>query len=144
MSIENLVRAIQQRREKSGLHNPTGAMPDAIAEVDRLFDLKFKARLPDAYKRLLRVSDGLIENGLTIWPCTAHGKFTESVISANLELRDSVSDDFLYFGQRDDSVFVLDLPNWRFRAVELNGLAEWEAFPDCESMLVFILDRALD
>lgn len=144
MSIETLVRAIQQGREKYGLGNPPGASEDAIVEADRLFDSEFEQPLPEAYRRLLRVSDGLMDNGLTIWPCAPHGRFNESVVSANRELRDNVSDAFLYFGQRDDSVFVLELLTGRFLAVELNGLAEWEAFADCEAMLVFMLERALD
>ncbi len=144
MSIETLVSAIQQGREKYGLVNPAEASQEAIAEAARLFELAYEHPLPGAYQRLLRVSDGLMDNGLTIWPCSSHGQFTESVVSANRELRDNVSEAFLYFGQRDDSVFVLELVTGRFFAVELNGLAEWEAFADCESMIMFMLERALD
>ena len=95
MSIETLVRAIQQGREKYGLVNPVGASQDAIAESARLFELAFEQPLPEAYQRLLRFSDGLMDNGLTIWPCAPNEAFTESVVSANRELRDNVSDAFL-------------------------------------------------
>jgi hypothetical protein len=65
------------------------------------------------------------------------------VVSANRERRESISEDFLYFGQRDDSVFVLETSTGRWQAGELNGLAVWEEFSDVESMLVFMLERAL-
>jgi len=68
-------------------------------------------------QQLLRVSNGVMENGLTIWPCAPHWKFTESVVPANREMRESVSEDFLYFGQRDDSVFALETSTGRWQAV---------------------------
>ena len=143
MSVETLIREIQKSRIKYQLFNPDGATDAMVAETSRQFERAFEQPLPEAYQQLLRISDGVMENGLTIWPCAPHWKFTESVVSANREMRDSVSEDFLYFGHRDDSVFVLETSTGRLLAVELNGLAVWEEFSDYESMLVFMLERAL-
>ncbi len=74
---------------------------------------------------------------MTIWPCAPHWKFTESVVPANREMRERISEDFLYFGQRDDSVFVWETSTVRWQAV-------WEEFSDAESMLVFMLERPMD
>ena len=111
--------------------------------TSRQFELAFAQPLPEAYRQLLRISDGVMENGLKIWPCAPRWSFTESVVSANREMRDSVSEDFLYFGQCDDSVFVLETSTGLFLAVELNGLAVWEEFSDFEAMLAFMLESAL-
>ena len=144
MSIETLVKAIQESCAKYDLFNPPSARPDATAAAAAAFEREFQRPLPDAYQRLLLASDGILENGLTIWPCAPYWDFHESILTANQELRENVSDDFLYFGQRDDSVFVMELATGRYLAVELNGLAEWEEFPDCETMIEFMLERALD
>ena len=88
-----------------------------VAKASRQFERAFEQPLPAAYQQLVRVSNGVMENGLTIWPCAPHWKFTKSVVPANREMRESVSEDFLYFGQRDDSVFALETSTGRWQAV---------------------------
>ena len=144
MSIETLVKAIQDNCAEYDLFNPPGASSEAVAQAAADFEREFQHPLPDASCRLLLASDGILENGLTIWPCATYWEFHESILTANHDLRENVSDDFLYFGQRDDSVFVMELATGRYLAIELNGLAEWEEFPDCETMIEFMLERALD
>ncbi len=144
MRIETLVQEIQKNRSNYDLFNPAPASSEAVKQSAKDFEREFELPLPDAYQVLLRLTDGLMENGLTIWPCSPHWKFSESVVSANRELRENLSEDFLYFGLRDDSAFVTELSTGRFLAVELNGLAEWEDFGSAEAMVQFMLERALD
>lgn len=128
MSIETLVKAVQDSCAKYDLYNPPAASSEAVTAVAKTFEREYQRPLPDAYQRLLLASDGILENGLTIWPCAPYWEFHESILTANQDLRENISDDFLYFGQRDDSVFVLELATGRYLAVELNGLAEWKNF----------------
>lgn len=144
MSIETLVQKIQKNRDKYELFNPAPASAEAVAIVSQAFEREFEHPLPDAYQALLRLTDGLMEDGLTVWPCSPHWKLTESVVSANRELRENVSDDYLYFGLRDDSAFVMELSTGRFLALELNGLAEWADFESAAAMIEYLLERALD
>lgn len=144
MSIEILVKAVQDICADCNMFNPPGASPEAVTAVAKAFEREFQQPFPDAYRRLLLASDGILANGLKIWPCAPYREFHESILTANQDLRENISDDFLYFGQRDDSVFVLELATGRYLAVELNGLAEWEEFPNCETMIEFMLERALD
>lgn len=144
MSIETLVKAIQESCAEYDLFNPPGARPEAVATVAAAFEREFQRSLPEAYRRLLIASDGILENGLTIWPCAPYWEFHESILTANRDLRENISSDFLYYGQRDDSVFVMELATGRYLAIELNGLAEWEEFQNCEAMIEFMLERALD
>lgn len=144
MSIESLVNQIQESRKAYELFNPSAASAEAIADVVKQFEREFEHSLPVAYQRLLRASDGVFENGLTIWPCTPYWEFNESVITANRDLRENISDDFFYFGLRDDSAFVMEIRTGRLLAIELSGLAEWTEFADFEAMIEFMLARALD
>ena len=143
MSIESLVKAVQEKCAQYDLFNPPGASPEAVEAIAAEFEQRFQRPLPDAYRRLLLISDGILENGLTIWPCAPYWEFLDSILTANQDYQENISDDFLYFGQRDESVFVQELATGRYLAVELNGLAEWEVFPDCEAMIEFMLKRAL-
>lgn len=144
MSIESLVKAIQESRAKYEMFNPHGATQEMIEATATAFARNFQHPLPEAYRRFLLLSDGIMENGLTMWPCAPHWKFHESISTANQDLRENVSEDFLYFGLRDDSAFVLQISTGRYLAVELNGMSDWEEFPNCEAMIEFMLERALD
>lgn len=144
MSIDSLVRSIQENRAKYEMFNPNGAPPEMVDAVATAFARNLQHPLPEAYRRLLLLSDGILENGLTMWPCAPHWKFHESILTANQDLRENVSEDFLYFGLRDDSAFVLQISTGRYLAVELNGMSDWEEFPNCEAMIEFMLERALD
>lgn len=144
MNIELLVSKIQESRKAFDLFNPPPVSAEAISEVADQFEREFEHPLPEAYKHLLHASDGVLENGLTIWPCAPYWKFSESVVTANRDLRENISDDYFYFGLRDDSAFVMEVRTGSFSALELSGLAEWEKFSDCEAMIEFMLARALD
>jgi hypothetical protein len=144
MSIETLLEEIQENCAAFDLYNPPGATPEAVAKVAAAFEREFKHPLPEAYRRLLLSSEGILDNGLTIWPCTRHWKFQESLLEANRDLREHLSDRFLYFGQRDGSVFVMEIATGRHLAIELCGLVEWNVFTDCETMIEYMLQSALD
>ena len=144
MSIETLVKTVQEICTECDMFNPPGASLEAVTAVATAFEREFQRPFPDGCRRLLLASDGVMANGLTIWPCAPYWEFHDSILTANRDLREGVSDDFLYFGQRDDSVFVMELATGRYLAIELNGLAEWEEFPDCEAMIEFMLERVLD
>ena len=142
MSIERLVAAIQElRRENAEFVSPP-ASEAAIDALSAQFQSEFGLPLPDAYQRILRLSDGIVFDGLTVWPTHRYWPFQESLIEANQDLREEES--LIYFGQRDDIVFVWDQKREVYAALELSGLSEWETFATAEEMVVFMLQRVVD
>lgn len=141
-TCQSLLAEIKSARAECELFNPDAASEAAITATAAAFKRLVGHDLPEAYRELLRLSDGVYQDGLTLWPTVANEEFDESIVEANLSFRELVHDGYLYLGQRDDSVFVQDIATGRFLAVELNGLSDWEEFSSCEAMIEFMLATA--
>ena len=144
MSIEQLVTTIQRLRRENDEFVPPPASEAAIATLASQFQVEFGLALPEAYQRVLRLSDGVMFDGLTIWPTHAYWLFRESLVAANRDLRETIEESLVYFGKRDDIVFVLDLHRQVYAALEMSGLSEWETFGDAEALITFMLQRVVD
>lgn len=142
--IETSVAAIQQMRCENGDFVPSPATEREIAVLANQFHSAFGLALPEAYQRVLRVANGVLFDGLTIWPTQPYWLFRESLVDANSDLREMVEESLIYLGKRDDSVFVLDPARQVYAALEISSLAEWETFPDADVMMASILERVLD
>lgn len=113
-----------------------------IAAADRRFASELGSTLPSAYKDVLRCADGVLHNGLTIWPVEQHVLFRQTIFEANTDLRDSFDNRFIYFGQFDEELYVLEIATQRYCAIEFVGKPVWEEFRDDREMFEFMLERA--
>lgn len=139
--MEQLLATIREARAKYDLECPPPASPQVVEQMATEFKRQFEVDLPPAYRDFLLLSDGLREDGLTMWPAARHGEFSESLISANVTLRETQNEDPVYLGMRDDSLFVWDLNTGRYIAVDVVALDEWQVFDCCEDMLRFMLSN---
>jgi hypothetical protein len=144
LSIETLVNHIQLQRKGCDLYNPFALSASQVIEIANEFDATFATPLSDAYCRFLRLSNGLLQNGLTIWPANIHWKFTETLITANHELRDTLHNGYVYFGQRDELVFCQESVTGRYQSRELTGFMQYQTFPDADALFHAMLSAALD
>jgi hypothetical protein len=121
---------------------PQPCNEEQILLAKQAFLAEFGHSLPEAYQRVLRRANGVSYNGLTIWPALDAPLFRETIILANRELRDTFSDAYLYFGQRDEELYVLEVATLRWCAIEFVGMPEWASFDSAEAMFQFMLARA--
>lgn len=140
MTIATLVESMTL--ELSELNRPQRCSEAAIVDADRRFISDFGIPLPEAYKEVLRHADGVLHNGLTIWPVERHVLFRQTIFEANLDLHDSFDDRFFYFGQRDEELYIFDTDAKRYCAIEFVGKPVWEEFNDDKDMFEFMLERA--
>jgi hypothetical protein len=145
MSIEQLVNTINS--EIIELYKdtpPPVTTEDEIAKLKEDFLKRFNYNLPAIFEKLLSFSNGVLFNGLTIWPTRKYGLFQESFVEANSHLKESFNKDFIYFGTRDEELYIYSLLTQEFQAIEYVDEAEWQKFSSAEQMLEFMLNRALD
>jgi hypothetical protein len=140
MSIAELVQ--KMTLELNEANRPTACQEAEIAAADRRFVGEFGVALPIAYKELLRNADGVLHNGLTIWPVAEHAIFRQTIFEANADLRDSFESRFIYFGQRDEELYVFETVAQRYCAIEFVGMPVWAEFKDDREMFEFMLERA--
>lgn len=115
----------------------------AIERARREFRRALGVDLPDAYCRVLAVADGVDHNGLTLWPVQHHAlPFRQTLIEANLDLRDSFDEDYAYLAQLDEELYVYDSRTHEYLAIEFVGRPVWAKFASAEEMLAFALERA--
>lgn len=115
-----------------------------IDSADRAFTKQLGHPLPEAYKRVLYCANGLKHNGLIVWPIRPYFVFQQTIFEANEDLRDSLSDQFLYYGQWDEELYVFDLDRKRYCAIEFVGKQAWMEFEDDTKMFEFMMHRAWD
>lgn len=145
MSIEKLIKKINEELIVFGDSGvPAPANSTEIVRLKQSFQFKFDYVLPLIFEELLGFSNGVLFNGLTIWPTDKYWLFQESLIEANSNLRESFNDQFLYLGTRDEELYVYNQSARSYQAIEYVGEAEWANFSDAEEMIVFMLTRSLE
>jgi len=139
--IERYVRLMTDYLAESMRPAPCAAeVLNATAEG---FEREFGSALPEVYRRVLAVADGVEHNGLTIWPARHRGfPFRQTLIEANQDLRDNFDEALLYLAQLDEELYVYDPRSEQFQAIELVGMPVWETFASAEEMFLFLLQRA--
>lgn len=142
MNIETLAGLMA--RELSDSSRPAPCDGDAIAAAGLRFMQAYGEPLPAAYQRILRVSDGVLHNGLIVWPVAPHAVFRQTLFEANDDLRDSFDERYLYFGQWDEELYVFDTTTKRYCAIEFVGKPVWNEFDNDEQMFEYMLRRAWD
>ena len=143
MNIEELVDQMTAylAQRPAGL-SPKPCPELQIADTNAAFLAEFGHALPDAYLRILRRANGVMHDGLTVWPASSEPLFRETIIEANRDLRETLSDAYLYFGQRDEELYVFDVAAGYWCAIEFVGMPEWMRFASADEMFQFMLTRA--
>jgi hypothetical protein len=143
MSIEELVDEMSSYLKNGTIKDvPQPCSEDDIRGADLAFVRDFGVALPDAYKRVLRRANGVLHNGLIVWPAKPEPLFQETIHKANTNFRDSFSDDYLYFAQKDEELYVLNVKSNIYCAIEFVGKPIWKRFSNADDMFLFALTRA--
>jgi hypothetical protein len=144
MSIKTIIEKINKGAVEFGHGLPKAATAVEINKLKNEFLSNFQFTLPDIYTQILSFSNGILYNGLTVWPTHKYWLFRESIIEANKNLRDTFNDQFIYFGIRDEELYIYNVPEQKFQAIEFVGQPVWTQFSDADEMMKFMLQRALD
>ncbi|MHC8294226.1 hypothetical protein [Pseudomonas sp. LB3P58] len=143
MTIESLVDRMTDDLLPSEVPAIPQSCPEqAIVQAETAFKQAFGLEFPEVYKRVLRRANGVLHNGLIIWPAVTEPLFQETLLEANSDLRDTFSADFIYFGQLDEELYVLELASQTYCAIEFVGKPVWKRFRDALEMFEFMLERA--
>lgn len=112
------------------------------SEIDRqskYFYRTFNIEMPEAYKRVLRLTNGLMFNGMKIWPITSHNLMSEDIYAANEHI--SPEREVVVLIQMDDELYVYDNALNKYVASEFHG-GNWKEFESANEMFEFVLKRA--
>lgn len=142
--IETLVDQANERMRGSPGAISGPCSEEEIAAADARFKAAFGQPFPEAYKRVLRRANGVYYDGLVIWPAKTEEFFDETIHQANNSLSQDFSEDYIYWGNMDEELYVFDLRTRGYCAIEYVGKPVWMRFENAEEMFVFMLERALE
>jgi hypothetical protein len=143
MKIEDIVDNMTSYLEDGSVQDiPWPCSEDEITIAESQFKNEFGYSFPEAYKRVLRRANGVMHNGLIIWPAKPQAIFQETIFQVNINFRDSFSDEYLYFAQMDEELYVFNINTQEYCAIEFVGKPVWKQFVSADEMFLFVLERA--
>ena len=139
---EPMLAAIQSDRRNAGEVVRAGASEDAIRQMISDVHASYGIAVPEAYLDFLRVSDGLMYNGLVLYSSTdteAHpgeGGFWQGMIEANSIWRGSPANkNLLVLGDDDLDIFAWAPERRAFIQADRIGRDREIVHPSCEAMI---------
>jgi hypothetical protein len=137
------------------IHSYAGKLQDPAAEFE-LQGLQVQSKnelgihLPDEYIAFLSKNNGLDYNGTVFYASDRsliagyNDRYIEGVIFANLTARD-VDDmkSFLIFGESDDLLHTLYLPEQKYRTIESIGNSVYAEYDSFDTMIAQVLNDLL-
>lgn len=106
------------------------------------------AAIPPGYDALLRLSDGLVWNGMCLYGTAAlvrdyGGQEFPNIIEANSRLKRRRPDlgNRLVLGDMDDDLFVFDPADGHYRVLDRMGMDEMEDYADFDGMFSAIVTQ---
>lgn len=145
MSIEILInKIIDELKENETSGTPSPATDEEIVKFKKEIKAKFNYTIPLAFEKLLSYSNGVMFNGLIIWPTQKYWLFQESFAEANSSFRETFNEDYFYFGNRDEELYIFNPNTDTYQGIEYIGDTAWIEFDDSEAMLEFMLNRSLE
>ena len=145
MSIENLINKINvELNEYESSGTPSPADEEEINKFKREMEREFNYLIPSYLEELLSYSNGVMFNGLTIWPTQQYWLFHESFAEANLDLRERINENYIYFGNRDEELYIYNPITNKYEGIEYIGDTAWVQFDSLDVMFEFMLNRSLE
>lgn len=98
-------------RKDASKNPPVPCTPEQIKVSEVEFQRRFGVRFPDAYKQVLRASNGLLRGPMMVWPAVQQVAGQETVFNANEDLQEVFAGKFLVFGSLQSNLYGLDVEN---------------------------------
>ncbi len=137
-----LLQRIMDYKSRMGQVVWPPADEDALALLTRYSGTIQNIDVPDTYKWLLSITNGLDFNSYVIYGTIVHtNPFLDSFRDVNEMLRQSPRE-HVFYGDTADELFVFELGSKRFQAVDRPSFSLLEEFENFDAMLAYILHSA--
>jgi hypothetical protein len=99
--------------------------------------------LDEDYLVLMAQSNGIMFNGLVIFPLRQHANYEETITQFNDDFRDHYNDEYLFYGYYDEELYCYHTPSCEYQAIEYVGEPVWKKFDSASDMFIFMIKRGL-
>jgi hypothetical protein len=109
--------------------------------------LRFKKHiglgLDDEYLALMSETNGVLFNGMIIFPLRQHEHCDETIAQANEDLREHFNKDYLFYGNFDEELYGYHTISGEYHAIEYAGEPVWNQFDSADDMFIYMIKRVL-
>jgi hypothetical protein len=124
-------------------YRETGCDERTIASESARFTENTGLTLDAEYLALMAVTNGVLFNGMTIFPFRKHEHCDETIAQANDDMREHLSDEYLYYGSFDEELYCYHIPSAGYQAIEYAGMPVWEYFESANAMFMYMMNRCM-
>jgi hypothetical protein len=144
---QSVLEEVRKKRRDYDLENQPGASPASLTKLREQARIELKMDVPEAYIRFLRLSDGLVWNGLEIYasekvPLAGHtDRFIEGFVDANLDRRDvEACKELLIFGEGNIDLYVYNVHQRKHFILDRTSLDITEEADSFDSLIAKALE----
>ena len=146
-NVNNLIAQIKSERKKFNLDIPKPIETTLINDFINHYKDIFKVELTPNYLSFLKICDGLVENGFTIYSSYDHTiKKVEYGIFENNETWADINPNlkFIYFGESDQDLYAYNKVSKEYEVLDRYSSDVCESFDNFELLLEHILEKMLN
>jgi hypothetical protein len=129
--------------QKAFLHREQGVHKRALETESLRFKKEIGLALDDTYLALMAKTNGVMFNGMVIFPLHKHQYRDETITQANEDLREHYSEDYLFYGNFDEELYCYHIPSGGYQAIEYVGEPVWNKFDSADEMFIYMIKRGL-
>lgn len=145
--VNYLIAQIKSERKKYNLDIPKPIETTLVDGFINSYEVIFKVELAPNYLQFLKICDGLVENGFTIYSSQNHTiKKVEYGIFENNETWADINPNmkFIYFGDSDQDLYVYNKVSKKYEVLDRYSSDVYESFDNFEFLLEHILEKMLN
>jgi hypothetical protein len=109
--------------------------------------LRFKKRighgLDDTYLALMAKSNGVMFNGMKIFPLSKHAHQDETIVIANEDMHEHLSEDYIFYGNFDAELYGYHIETGEYHAIEYSCDSVWDKFISADAMFIYMINRCI-
>jgi hypothetical protein len=140
---QSLDRLNQEIDDDEYEYRETGCDGRTIESESMRFQENTGLTLDAEYLALMAVTNGVMFNGMTIFPLRKHEHCDETIAQANDDMREHLSDEYLYYGSFDEELYCYHIPSAGYQAIEYAGMPVWEYFESANAMFMYMMNRCM-
>lgn len=139
MSVELSIKSIFEKMQKKNMFERCD--DSEIRRQEKYFFRTFGLEMPESYKSILKLSNGLKYKDLVIYPVTGSKNMTDSIYEINENM--TPQREFVAFAQLKDNLYAYDNAINKYVQMEYSG-SNWKIFESSDEMFNFILEQTLN
>lgn len=142
--LKNLIKKLNIEIDKDEYEfRENGYSNEVVNLASKRFEKEIGIELDKVYLELSLYYNGILFNGMVIFPLLKHNNFNETIIQANIEFRENLYKEYIYYGSFDEELYVYNIKESLYYAIEYSSGRVFKNFLNIDDMFIYMIKRSL-